>query len=175
MKSSMKFALSLLLGSSVLVLTACDNQETKTTEKSTALSANAQDQHSKTVEAEKAAKSTTADNTDKSKANTSVAENDMTEKTDIESKAVSDVAKTEKSVVIENETKKKIKKAIKVSRENTYLGEQKALLKVLESQYAQVRCSPEAAKLGDYSFCRQEERRLSEEIKRVIDEIRLNQ
>lgn len=59
--------------------------------------------------------------------------------------------------------------------QTAYLGEQKALLKALESQYQQVRCTSEAEKLGDYSFCCQEERCLFLEIECVKDEIRLNQ
>ncbi|BFU59310.1 MULTISPECIES: hypothetical protein [Rodentibacter] len=186
MKSSMKFALSLLLGSSVFVLTACDNQETKTTEKSTALAENyvvqapQKAEASNVEETEKAIESTATDNTAKPETNTLIAENGMAEKIKTEeTEAVSDVVKTEKSAVAENEVKKenkkKVKKSTKAGSKNSYLEEQKALLNALESQYEQVRCPAEAAKLGDNSFCRQEERRLSEEIKRVIDEIRLNQ
>ncbi|OOF59773.1 hypothetical protein [Rodentibacter myodis] len=186
MKSPMKFALSLLLGASVFTLTACDNQETntqeiKTTEKSTALSENTQGvaENTKLTESEK------SDDVSKAENESAISvKND--EAISAEAKTESEKAKmaseTDKANIVKTENatvtaepKQKRKKATKASHESTYIKEQKALLKELESQYAQVRCTPEAAKLGENSFCRQEERRLFLEIERVKGEIRLNQ
>ena len=169
MKSSIKLALSLLIGASVLTLAACDNQEAKTTEKSTALSEPAPRVMSDKAEAEakKAAEEATSEEaqaavkSELAKVETKKAEPVKTEEK-AETKTVSQI--TEKQV-----------KAVREKPESRYLREQKAMLKVLESQYKQVRCPADATQLNEYSFCRQEERRLFLEIQRVKDEIRLNQ
>ncbi|OOF36303.1 hypothetical protein [Rodentibacter heidelbergensis] len=170
MKLTMKFAFSLLIGSSVLTLAACDNQEAKTPEKMTALSENKTEAVSVTSEAVKeeipspAAKGEAVEKTDKVEAVGKTVE-EMGTTADSDGKK-DDMA--EKKVVRHSE---KVRK----TATNRYLKEQKALLKVLESQYQQIRCTAEAAKLGENSFCRQEERRLLSEIKRVKGEIRVNQ
>lgn len=174
MKLTMKFAFSLLMGSSVLTLAACDNQETKTPEKMTALSENKTEVVSATSETvneeipSPAAKGEAVKKTDEVE---KVAHNTVKEvKKTVAKPAVTSNVKKDGMV---KKTPHRSEKTHKTST-NRQLKEQKALLKVLESQYRQVRCTAEAAKLGENSFCRQEERRLLSEIKRVKGEIRVN-
>lgn len=183
MKSTMKFALSLLIGASVFTLTACDNQESKTQEKTTALS------ETKVEATAEKATELTAKKEESVSADSK--ENKENNAEDVSNKPQSEVAKVEEMktpaqpAAAEKKTNEAVEqpvqpavKTVKTATQkaqSVYLSEQKALLKALESQYQQVRCTPEAEKLGDYSFCRQEERRLFLEIERVKDEIRLNQ
>lgn len=167
MKSTMKFALSLLIGSSVLTLAACDHQETKMPEKSTALSQSSPAQtedKTRNVE-EKTNVATQTENATTQASNTS----NMTKETMGESTKVgTDLAKEESVLttdvnaetanVVPEEHRKKMKKA---HHESAYLKEQKAMLHALESQYQQIRCTPAATQLGDNSFCHQEERKLN--------------
>lgn len=183
MKSSMKFALSLLIGSSVFALAACDHQEAKTPEKSTALS---QDSQTAPVQ-------NTEDKTSnvEEKANTvTQTENATTEASNISettkapmvetAKVETDLAKeataptANENAETPNASEEHHKKMKKAHHESAYLKEQKAMLHALESQYRQIRCTPAAAQLGDNSFCHQEERRLTAEIERVKNEIKIN-
>ncbi|OOF50576.1 hypothetical protein BKK54_05685 [Rodentibacter genomosp. 1] len=193
----MKLSLPIFIGLSVLTLAACDKQEAKTTEKSTALTENsivpkAEEKTDTSAETEMAVGTETA----VEQAEIAVSQkSDELKNDEIETKSVSEKSETEAEQtkpktektnlqsaventdtqpVVSNDSKKVSKKITKVNRENRYLKEQKAMLKVLESQYQQVRCTPETAKLGENSFCRQEERRLFLEIERVKNEIRLN-
>lgn len=65
--------------------------------------------------------------------------------------------------------------AKKVKKHSAYYQQQKALLNELEKQYKAVACPESAKELGEYSFCRQEERRLFLEIQRVQDDLRVNE
>lgn len=169
MKTTLKFALSLLIGATVL--TACDSQDSKTTEKSTALSETATTKTT-AVEAKndniEVATETKADSQDKQKA-----EIVETKSEDTQDKTIPDTVVKES--ISQKQEIKNVVNTTKLSPQNAYLKEQQALLKVLEKQYEEVRCTPEAEKLGENSFCKQEERRLFLEIQRVKDEIRLNQ
>lgn len=159
MKSPIKLALSILLGSSILTLVACDNQNPQNTEKTTAL-----------------ADSSNKESTQSDHVKTEAAPSETTEAKN-EAENIQEIATPEKDgvpLVVLDEPKKVSKRSTRTHHESAYLREQKALLKTLQSQYQQVRCTPEAEKLGDNSFCRQEERRLFLEIERVKDEIRAN-
>ncbi|THA07526.1 hypothetical protein [Rodentibacter pneumotropicus] len=167
----MKLSLPIFIGLSVLTLAACDNQEAKTPEKVTALSESKVESMPEKMPVSDASKDETVSSVVKDK-----------EVKNIEQKTVEEVKNTvEKSPVASNVKKGEMEKKVRNSEKprktatNSYLKEQKALLKVLESQYQQIRCTAEAAKLGEYSFCRQEERRLFLEIERVKGEIWLNQ
>lgn len=173
----MRFALSLLVGASVLTLAACDNQDVKTPEKVTALSENAENKVELMPEKMPISEPT------KDEMISTVSQNEDVKNAveKVESNSAENVeSAVEKSNISsnveENATAEKVERSSVKPRktENRYLKEQKALLKVLESQYQQIRCTAEAAKLGENSFCRQEERRLFLEIERVKNEIRLN-
>ncbi|OOF46790.1 hypothetical protein [Rodentibacter trehalosifermentans] len=176
MKSTMKFALSLLMGCSVLTLTACDNQEAKTPEKMTALSENkAEPMPEKVILPEPTKDETVSAASQNEDVKTAIEKTENNSKENIESAVEkSNISPNLKENVTAGKSERPSAKMRKKT-ENRYLKEQKALLKVLESQYQQIRCTAEAATLGENSFCRQEERRLLSEIKRVKGEIRLNQ
>ncbi|OOF57934.1 hypothetical protein BKK56_00895 [Rodentibacter genomosp. 2] len=177
MRLSTKFVLSLFVGASILTLTACDNQETKTTEKSTALPAPMPKAMSDKAESEmKKDGSVAAAVSVETKLEAQAQTNDKTDNIKVEIKETEPAQVVEKdNVSVATQVITKPVKKAKSTAQSRYLNEQKAMLKVLESQYKQVRCTPEAEKLGDNSFCLQEERRLFLEIERVKDEIRLNQ
>ena len=63
----------------------------------------------------------------------------------------------------------------KTKRRSAYYQQQLALLTEVEKQYEQIRCTEDYAKLGEYSFCRQEERRLFLEMQRLRDDLRVNE
>ncbi|MCQ9122438.1 hypothetical protein [Rodentibacter caecimuris] len=183
MRLSTKFVLSLFVGASILTLTACDNQETKTTEKSTALPAPTpkamNDKAESEVKKDESVAATVSVETKleaQAQAQAQAQTNDKTDNIKVEIKETEPAQVVEKdNVSVATQVITKPVKKAKSTAQSRYLNEQKAMLKVLESQYKQVRCTPEAEKLGDNSFCRQEERRLFLEIERVKDEIRLNQ
>lgn len=173
----MKLSLPIFIGLSVLTLAACDNQEAKTPEKVTALSESKVESMPEKMPVSDASKDETVSSVVKDKEVKNIAEVEK-----VEQKTVEEVKNTvEKPPVASNVKKGEMAKKVRHSEKprktatTSYLKEQKALLKVLESQYQQVRCTAEAEKLGEYSFCRQEERRLFLEIERVKGEIRLNQ
>ncbi|TGZ98202.1 hypothetical protein [Rodentibacter pneumotropicus] len=174
----MKLSLPIFIGLSVLTLAACDNQEAKTPEKVTTLSESKVESMHEKMPVSDASKDETVSSVVKDKEVKNIAEVEK-----VEQKTVEEVKTTvEKSPVASNVKKDEMAKKVVRHAEKprktvttSYLKEQKALLKVLESQYQQVRCTAEAEKLGEYSFCRQEERRLFLEIERVKGEIWLNQ
>ncbi|OOF38692.1 hypothetical protein BKK47_08710 [Rodentibacter mrazii] len=173
-----KLSLPIFIGLSVLTLAACDNQEAKAPEKVTALSESKVESMPEKAQVSDTSKDKTVSSVVKDEEVKNIAEVEKVEK-----KTVEEVKTTvEKPTVVSNVEKKETAEKVvhhsakpRKTATNSYLKEQKALLQVLESQYQQIRCTAEAAKLGEYSFCRQEERRLFLEIERVKGEIRLNQ
>lgn len=180
----MKLSLPIFIGLSVLTLAACDNQEAKAPEKVTALSESKVESMPEKAPVSDTSKDETVSSVVKNEEAKNIAEvKNITEVEKVEQKTVEEVkTAVEKTTVVSNVKKNEMAKKVAGHSEkprktatNSYLKEQKALLKVLESQYQQIRCTAEAAKLGENSFCRQEERRLFLEIERVKGEIRLNQ
>lgn len=148
------FLFTLLIGTSMLTLSACDQKTTK----------------SETVQSE-----SVQQNTPKQVQQPEVT-NETTEQSPSETMSPSPVLpqedntlKTEENTTVTESATKPLKVVKKQTAQNK---EKQRVLRVLEQQYQQVRCSPEAEKLGDNSFCRQEERRLMGEIERLKQELR---
>ncbi|MDC2826110.1 hypothetical protein PHA51_08740 [Rodentibacter pneumotropicus] len=174
----MKLSLPIFIGLSVLTLAACDNQEAKAPEKVTALSESKVESIPEKAPVSDISKDETVSSVVKNEEAKNIAEVEKVEQNTVEKVKTAVEKPTVVSNVKKNEMAKKVARHSEKPRKtatNSYLKEQKALLKVLESQYQQIRCTAEAAKLGENSFCRQEERRLFLEIERVKGEIRLNQ
>ncbi|OOF53840.1 hypothetical protein [Rodentibacter genomosp. 2] len=174
----MKLSLPIFIGLSVLTLAACDNQEAKAPEKVTALSENKVESMPEKAPVSDTSKDETVSSVVKDEEVKNIAEVEKVEKKTVEEVKTTVGKPTVFPNVEKKETTEKVVRHSAKPRKtatNSYLKEQKALLQVLESQYQQIRCTAEAAKLGEYSFCRQEERRLFLEIERVKGEIRLNQ
>ena len=192
MNLNLKVASSLILIASAVLLSACDNQDNNTSQKTsekTAVTASSVEKAETAVEKSKELVTET-------KSAEKVAE--KTESTDVKADAKngdikSDVAKAEikKEVkaddVAENISDKqetivsqemvepqKTRKVItgKATKESAERKQQRAVLNVLEKQYEQVRCAADAKNVSGDSFCRQEERRLFLEIQRIKDELR---
>lgn len=148
------FLFTLLIGTSMLTLSACDQKTTK----------------SETVQSE-----SVQQNTPKQELQPEVT-NETSEQSQSETMPPSPVLaqennalKTEENTTVTESATKPLKVVKKQTAQNK---EKQRVLRVLEQQYQQVRCSPEAEKLGDNSFCRQEERRLMGEIERLKQELR---
>ncbi|TGY50353.1 hypothetical protein E5343_03705 [Rodentibacter caecimuris] len=173
----MKLSLPIFIGLSVLTLAACDKQEAKTPEKVTALSESKVESMPEKMPVSDASKDDKVSSVVKDEEVKNIAEVEKVEQKTVEEVKTIVEKPTVVSHVEKKETAEKVVRHSAKPRKttNSYLKEQKALLKVLESQYQQIRCTAEAAKLGENSFCRQEERRLFLEIERVKGEIRLNQ
>lgn len=160
-----KFCLSLLLGTAVLMISACEKQENK-------------------VEA-----------TPKVEATQQVAEQDVKkeavlleenkEKTSVvdqKSEAVEPEKMVESEKKVDATTQQKNQEAqvsskvspapAKIKQKNDPNTEKRKILQILEQQYQQVRCTSEGEKLGSESFCHQEEYRLLNEIDRLKKELR---
>ena len=160
-----KFCLSLLLGTAVLMISACEKQENK-------------------VEATpKAEETQQAAEQDVKKEAVLLEENkEKTSVVDQKSEAVEQEKTVESEKTVEMSTQQKTQEAqvsskvspapAKIKQNNDPNTEKRKILQILEQQYHQVRCTPEGEKLGPESFCHQEEYRLLNEIDRLKKELR---
>ena len=160
-----KFCLSLLLGTAVLMISACEKQENKV------------EATLKVEETQKAAEQ------DVKKEAVLLEENK--EKTSVVDQK-SEVVEQEKMVAaektVEMTTQQKTQEVqvsskvspapAKIKQKNDLNTEKRKILQILEQQYQQVRCTSEGEKLGSESFCHQEEYRLLNEINRLKKELR---
>lgn len=166
-----KFCLSLLLGTAVLMISACEKQENK-------------------VEA-----TPKVEVTPKVEATQQVAEQDVKKETvlleenkektsvvDQKSEAVEPEKMVESEKKVDATTQQKNQEAqvsskvspapAKIKQKNDPNTEKRKILQILEQQYQKVRCTSEGEKLGSESFCHQEEYRLLNEIDRLKKELR---
>lgn len=147
------FLFTLLIGTSVFALSACDKTTATKTE-------NAQ------PETTQAAQTPMSQPEVKNEMPIATQPEKVTSSQETENNATTIASKPNE----ETDTPVKPVKAVK--KQNTQNKEKQKVLRVLEQQYQQVRCSSEAAELGENSFCRQEERRLMGEIERLKQELR---
>ena len=159
-----KFCLSLLLGTAVLMISACEKQENKV------------EATPKVEETQQAIKQ------DVKKEAALLEENkEKTSVVDQKSEAVEQEKMVEAEKTVEMTTQQKTPEAqvskvspapAKIKQANDSNKEKQKILQILEQQYQQVRCTSEGEKLGSESFCHQEEYRLLNEIDRLKKELR---
>lgn len=158
-----KFCLSLLLGTAVLMISACEKQENKV------------EAPPKVEETQQATKQ------DVKKETVLLEENkEKTSVVDQKSEAVEQEKMVEAEKTVEMTTQQKTQEAqvsskvspAKIKQKNDPNTEKRKILQILEQQYQQVRCTSEGEKLGSESFCHQEEHRLLNEIDRLKKELR---
>lgn len=160
-----KFCLSLLLGTAVLMISACEKQENKV------------EATPKVEETQKAAEQ------DVKKEAVLLEENkEKTSVVDQKSEVVEQEKMLEAEKTVEMTTQQKTQEAqvsskvspapAKIKQANDPNIEKRKILQILEQQYQQVRCTSEGEKLGSESFCHQEEYRLLNEIDRLKKELR---
>ena len=160
-----KFCLSLLLGTAVLMISACEKQENKV--EATPKVEETQQTTKQDVKKEAAL-------LEENKEKTSVV--------DQKSEAVEQEKMVEVEKTVEMTTQQKTQEAqvsskvspapAKIKQKNDPNTEKRKILQILEQQYQQVRCTSEGEKLGSESFCHQEEYRLLNEIDRLKKELR---
>ena len=160
-----KFCLSLLLGTAVLMISACEKQENKV---------EATPKVEETQQATKQDVKKEAALLEENKEKTSVV--------DQKSEAVEQEKMVEVEKTVEMTTQQKTQEAqvsskvspapAKIKQKNDPNTEKRKILQILEQQYQQVRCPREGEKLGSESFCHQEEYRLLNEIDRLKKELR---
>ena len=160
-----KFCLSLLLGTAVLMISACEKQENKV--ETTPKVEETQQTTKQDVKKEAAL-------LEENKEKTSVV--------DQKSEAVEQEKMVEAEKTVDVTTQQKMPEAqvsskvspapAKIKQKNDPNTEKRKILQILEQQYQQVRCTSEGEKLGFESFCHQEEYRLLNEIDRLKKELR---
>lgn len=159
-----KFCLSLLLGTAVLMISACEKQENKV------------ESTPKVEETQK-----TAEQNVKKEAIILEENKDKTSATDKKSEAVEaekmvEAEKTEDMTTQQKTQEAQVSKVspapAKIKQKNDPNTEKRKILQILEQQYQQVRCTSEGEKLGSESFCHQEEYRLLNEIDHLKKELR---
>lgn len=192
MNLNAKVALSLILGASTL-LSACDNKENTSTqvekavripaptEKAESAVEKSKELVAETKSAEKVAEKTESTEV-KADANKADVKSDAVKvevkKETKETKAdgvAEKVSEKKETVVAQQATtpqKPRVVVTEKAAKESAERKQQRSVLNVLEKQYEEVRCSADAKNVSGDSFCRQEERRLFLEIRRIKDELR---
>ena len=165
-----KFCLSLLLGTAVLMISACEKQENKV------------EATPKVEVTPKVEETQQATKQDVKKEAALLEENkEKTSVVDQKSEAVEQekMVEAEKTVEMttqqkmpEDQVLSKVSAPAKIKQTNDPNIEKRKILQILEQQYHQVRCTPEGEKLGSESFCHQEEYRLLNEIDRLKKELR---
>ncbi|EGT75547.1 hypothetical protein [Haemophilus haemolyticus] len=138
-----KFCLSLLLGTAVLMISACEKQENKV------------EAPPKVEETQQATKQ------DVKKETVLLEENkEKTSVVDQKSEAVEQEKMVEAEKTVEMTTQQKTQEAqvsskvspAKIKQKNDPNTEKRKILQILEQQYQQVRCTSEGEKLGSESF-----------------------
>ena len=160
-----KFCLSLLLGTAVLMISACEKQENKVevTPKVEATQQVAEQDVKKEAVLLEENKEKTSVVDQKSEA---VEPEKM-----VESEKKVDATTQQKNQEVQVSSKVSPAPA-KIKQKNDPNTEKRKILQILEQQYQQVRCTSEGEKLGSESFCHQEEYRLLNEIDRLKKELR---
>ena len=168
-----KFCLNLLLGTAVLMISACEKQENKVeaTPKVEVTPKVEETQHTTKQDVKKEAvlleenKDKTSVVDQKSEASEAVEQEKM-----VEAEKTVDVTTQQK--MPETQVSKVSPAPAKIKQKNDPNTEKRKILQILEQQYQQVRCTSEGEKLGSESFCHQEEYRLLNEIDRLKKELR---
>ena len=164
MMKKTKFCLSLLLGTAVLMISACEKQENKV---------EATPKVEETQQATKQDVKKEAALLEENKEKTSVVDQ-RSEAVEQEKmvEAEKTVEMTTQQKMSEDQVLSKVSAPAKIKQTNDPNIEKRKILQILEQQYQQVRCTSEGEKLGSESFCHQEEYRLLNEINRLKKELR---
>ena len=164
MMKKTKFCLSLLLGTAVLMISACEKQENKV---------EATPKVEETQQATKHDVKKEAALLEENKEKTSVVDQ-RSEAVEQEKmvEAEKTVEMTTQQKMSEDQVLSKVSAPAKIKQTNDPNIEKRKILQILEQQYQQVRCTSEGEKLGSESFCHQEEYRLLNEIDRLKKELR---
>lgn len=160
-----KFCLSLLLGTAVLMISACEKQENKV--EATPKVEETQQVAEQDVKKEAVLLEVNKEKTSAVDQKSEVVEQEKT----VESEKTVEMTAQQKTQ--EAQVSSKVSSApAKIKQTNDPNIEKRKILQILEQQYHQVRCTPEGEKLGSESFCHQEEYRLLNEIDRLKKELR---
>ena len=166
-----KFCLSLLLGTAVLMISACEKQENKV---EAIPKVEATPKVEETQQATKQDVKKEAVLLEENKEKTSVVDQKseaVEQEKMVEAEKTVDVTTQQKTQ--ETQVLSKVSPApAKIKQANDPNTEKRKILQILEQQYQQVRCTSEGEKLGSESFCHQEEYRLLNEIDRLKKELR---
>ena len=165
MMKKTKFCLSLLLGTAVLMISACEKQENKV--EATPKVEETQQVAEQDVKKEAVLLEVNKEKTSAVDQKSEVVEQEKT----VESEKTVEMTAQQKTQ--EAQVSSKVSSApAKIKQTNDPNIEKRKILQILEQQYHQVRCTPEGEKLGSESFCHQEEYRLLNEIDRLKKELR---
>ena len=160
-----KFCLSLLLGTAVLMISACEKQEN-----TVAATPKVEETQQTAKQDVKKEAIILEENKDKTSATDKKSEAVEAEKM-VEAEKTEDMTTQQKTQ--EAQVSSKVSSApAKIKQTNDSNTEKRKILQILEQQYQQVRCTSEGEKLGSESFCHQEEYRLLNEIDRLKKELR---
>ena len=166
-----KFCLNLLLGTAVLMISACEKQENKV-KATPKVEATSKVEATQQVAEQDVKKETVLLEEDKEKTSVVDQKSEAVEQEKmVDAEKTVDVTTQQK--MPETQVSSKISPApAKIKQKNDPNTEKRKILQILEQQYQQVRCTSEGEKLGSESFCHQEEYRLLNEIDRLKKELR---
>ena len=159
-----KFCLNLLLGTAVLMISACEKQENK-------VEATPKVEATQQVAEQDVKKETVLLEEDKEKTSVVDQKSEAVEQEKMV-EAEKTVEMTTQQKMPEDQVLSKVSDPAKIKQKNDPNIEKRKILQILEQQYQQVRCTSEGEKLGSESFCHQEEYRLLNEIDRLKKELR---
>ena len=166
-----KFCLSLLLGTAVLMISACEKQENKV-EATPKVEATSKVEATQQVAEQDVKKEAVLLEENKEKTSVVDQKSEVVEQEKmVEAEKTVDVTTQQKTQ--EAQVSSKVSSApAKIKQKNDPNTEKRKILQILEQQYQQVRCTSEGEKLGSESFCHQEEYRLLNEIDRLKKELK---
>ena len=166
-----KFCLNLLLGTAVLMISACEKQENKV-KATPKVEATSKVEATQQVAEQDVKKETVLLEEDKEKTSVVDQKSEAVEQEKmVDAEKTVDVTTQQKTQ--ETQVSSKVSPApAKIKQKNDPNTEKRKILQILEQQYQQVRCTSEGEKLGSESFCHQEEYRLLNEIDRLKKELR---
>ena len=165
-----KFCLSLLLGTAVLMISACEKQENKV-EATPKVEATSKVEATQQVAEQDVKKEAVLLEENKEKTSVVDQKSEVVEQEKmVEAEKTVDVTTQQK--MPEAQVSKVSPAPAKIKQKNDPNTEKRKILQILEQQYQQVRCTSEGEKLGSESFCHQEEYRLLNEIDRLKKELR---
>lgn len=159
-----KFCLNLLLGTAVLMISACEKQENK-------VEATPKVEETQQVAEQDVKKEAVLLEENKEKTSVVNQKSEAVEQEKmVEAEKTVDVTTQQK--MPETQVSKVSPAPAKIKQKNDPNTEKRKILQILEQQYQQVRCTSEGEKLGPESFCHQEEYHLLNEIDRLKKELR---
>lgn len=171
-----KFCLNLLLGTAVLMISACEKQENKVeatpkVEATSKVEATPKVEETQQTTKQDVKKEAALLEENKEKTSAVAQKSEAVEQEKMV-EAEKTVEMTTQQKMPEDQVLSKVSAPAKIKQTNDPNTEKRKILQILEQQYQQVRCTSEGEKLGSESFCHQEEYRLLNEIDRLKKELR---